>query len=175
MSKKFLVNVFKNTLKYTGKKIKSIKEDKIRYTILNKEVYYDDKKNKYYVKLVTIVGLICMDITIDEIFSINSSILESLDINSRCYIYYVVGKLEDLANQEHNSIFTFHAISPHNQNIFIVKSLIDMSIHKWDIHEAYTKELYYNLDKPSIARFIEHYLSAKQLNRTQKNCLRLIK
>ena len=38
--------------------------------------YYNNKKNKYYVKLVTMIGFICMDITIDEIFSINSSIFD---------------------------------------------------------------------------------------------------
>lgn len=175
MSERLLTKIYKNTLKYIKIKCKSIKEDKIKYTILNKEVYYNNKKNKYYVKLVTMIGFICMDITIDEIFSINSSILDSLDPASRDYIFYIVGKLEDLANHEHNSIFTFHGISPHNQNIFIVKSLIDMSIHKWDIYEAYSKELYYNLDKPSIARFIEQYLITKQFNNSQNNCIRLMK
>ena len=72
---------------------------------------------------------------------------ESLDINSRYYVYCVSGRLEELANNEQNSIYTFHGISPHDSNIFIVKSMLDMSIHKWNIIDAYKQELYYNLDK----------------------------
>lgn len=162
MSKKLLIKLYKNHLKYIKTKMNKIKENKMRFIIINKELYYNTNKNQFYVKIATTAGFLCRDITLEEIFSPHSTILESLDKDSLCYIYYVAGKLEDLANHEHNSIYTFQGVSPHNQNIFIVKSLLDLSIHEWDIHDAYAKELYYNLDKPSIARFMERYLIAQQ-------------
>ena len=135
-----------------------------KLTIVDKQRYYDNTKNTFYVKVVSIVGFLCRDITIDEIFLSNSSILKFLDKDSACFVYYLAGKLEDLANKDHNSLFTFYGISPKNPSIFLVKSLIDMSIYEWEINDAYLNNLHYNLDKPSIARFIERYFIVKQLN-----------
>ncbi|MCE2706854.1 MAG: hypothetical protein LW807_07245 [Proteobacteria bacterium] len=138
--------------------------DEPKFTIVDKQLYYDKTKNTFYVKVVSISGLLCRDVIVDDMFLPNSTFLKSLDKDSLCFIYYLAGKLEDLANKDHNSLFTFHGISPKNPSIFLVKSLIDMSIHEWEIDKAYLNNLHYNLDKPSIARFMERYFIVKQLN-----------
>ena len=148
-----------------------------KFIITDKQLYYDKNKNAYYVKIISITGFLCRDVTIDEIFLSDCTILKSLDRDSACFVYYLAGKLEDLANKDHNSLFTFHGISPKNPRIFLVKSLLDMSIHEWEINEAYLNNLHYNLDKPSIARFMERLFIVKQLNiQSETNThLRLVK
>lgn len=151
--------------------------DESKFTIIDKQPYYDKVKNTFYVKIVSISGFLCRDVTIDEIFLSNCTLLKSLDKDSLCFVYYLAGKLEDLSNKEHNSLFTFHGISPKNPSIFLVKSLIDLSVYEWEINDAYVNHLYYNLDKPSIARFMERYFIVKQLNVKPEtnNHLKLVK
>lgn len=178
MSIKFFQKLYKAYLKYLSNRTLKYKDDKAKFIIPVKDLFYNKHTNQFYVKLVTITGYISRDITVEEILS-NKNIFESLDINSRYYVYCVSGRLEELANNEQNSIYTFHGISPHDSNIFIVKSMLDMSIHKWNIIDAYKQELYYNLDKGSMARFIERYFIAKtqssNIENNNNSALRLIK
>ena len=148
-----------------------------KFTIIDKQPYYDKDKNTFYVKIVSITGFLCRDVTIDEIFLSDCTLLKYLDRDSACFLYYLAGKLEDLANKDHNSLFTFHGLSPKAPSIILVKSLFDMSICEWDINEAFLNNLYYNLDKPSIARFMERYFIFKQLNIKSEtnNHLKLVK
>ena len=54
--------------------------------------------NIFYVKVITTKGLWYQDISVDEILLSKDSILKYLDQDSLCFIYYLAGKLEDLAN-----------------------------------------------------------------------------
>lgn len=178
MSIKFFQKLYKAYLKHLSRKSLKYKDDNAKFIIPVKDLFYKKETNQFYVKLVTITGYISRDITVEEILS-NKNIFEALDINSRYYVYWVSGRLEELANNEQNSIYTFHGISPHDSNIFIVKSMLDMSIHKWNIIEAYKQELYYNLDKGSMVRFIERYFIAKaqsnQIENKNTEGLRIVK
>jgi hypothetical protein len=133
------------------------------YNLLNHEVYYNQSTSKFYFKIVTATGFICSDITIDELF-LKPHIIERLDQRSCNYVHYVRGRLEERANLGNTSLFTFYGISPFDNNIIIVKSLVDGTTHKWDIVEAYQNQWYLNLDKPSIGKFTEKYLLIKMLS-----------
>lgn len=132
------------------------------YSLLNHEVYYNQATSKFYFKIVTDTGFICTDITIEDLF-LKSHILNGLDRSSCNYVHYVRGRLEERANLGDTSIFTLNGVCPFETGVIIVKSLVDGSIHKWNIAEAYTKQWYFNLDKPSIGKFIEQYFILKML------------
>jgi hypothetical protein len=146
---------------------------KFKYCFTNKELYYDKHKNSYYFKVATQNGLICRDITIDELFA-ERVILNNLDQESYAYACYVAGKLESLANSGQNSSFKFHGISPFDSNKFLVQQLDNGEIHEWDIVNTYSKENYLNLDKSSIMKFAELYLSYASNNNKNDN-LKLVK
>ena len=136
-----------------------------KFTIVDKQLFYNKIKNNFYVKIVSSTGFLCRDVTIDEIFLSDSTILKFLDRDSACFVYYLAGKLEDLATKDYNSLYTFYGISVKNPSIFLVKSLVDMSIDEWDVNNAYDNKLYCNLDKPSIVKFMERYFIVKELNK----------
>ena len=174
---KLLINLYKMNLTYIKNKLKKPTTEKYCFPL--QEVYFNKEKNKYYFKLATISGFICRDIFVDEVLK-NNEILSKLDKKSFAYANYVSGVLDTLSNNEQNSIYQFTSICTNDPKILIVKSLIDLSIQRWDIFEAYEKELYYNLDKASIVKFIEIYLIAKlSLNIPKNNItnqhLRIIK
>lgn len=157
--------------------IVQLKESNTTYSLLDREVYYDESKAQFYFKVVTETGFICIDMTIDEIFC-KKHILDGLDRDSERYVYYVRGRLEERANIGNTSIYTFSELSPFDNSIFIVKSLINGSKQKWNVFDAYARGLYLNLDKPSIARFMERYFIAKiqhDSNIPEQNKLKLVK
>jgi hypothetical protein len=137
-----------------------VKEDKFSYTLLNNEVYFNKKTSQFYFKIVTETGFICKDITINELF-FKPHILNGLNRSSFGFVNYIRGQIEERSNTGETSLYTFHGVCPFDSSIFIVKSLIDGSINRWDVYNAYNKQLYLNLDKPSIVRFIERYFIFK--------------
>ncbi len=151
--------LIKNLLVATAQKTK---ENIVGYSLLNYEVYYNKSTFQFYFKIVTDTGFICADITIDELF-LKSHIVERLDQKSCNYVHYIRGRLEERANLGETSIFTFLGESPFETDVIFVTSLIDNSTIKWNIVEAYTKQWYLNLDKPSIGKFIEKYCRFKIL------------
>lgn len=163
MIKKLILNLYKYNVKYIKRKLKHQYYDSSKYCLPTKDVYYSKNKNYYYFKVATATGFICIDISIDELFK-NSEVLDGLDRKSFAYVHYVAGKLENLANKDQNALYTFYAISPFNNNTFIVKCLFDMSIEEWDILEAYKTEKYYNLDKPSISQFFKQYFYVQSIS-----------
>lgn len=144
------------------------------YTIVDKQLYYNKIKNTYYLKIVSVTGFLCRDVTIDELLLPNSHILKSLDQDSMCYVYYLAGRLEDMANKDHNSLYTFHGFNPKDPTFIFVKSLIDLSIHEWDVIYVFKSNKYYTLDKPSIAKFIEYYYSINQYQNVVNHPLKLV-
>lgn len=166
-----------NNFKILVSKIKKQNES-AKYCFATKDIYYSEDKNAFYFKIATLTGYLCWDILVDELLA-NQSILFALDKASFAYAHYVAGKLESLANSDLNSIYTFYGISPNDITIFLVKSTVNLSVHQWDIFDAFEKELYLKLDKPSIVRFVERYIIAKQIfddkNDKLRNNLRVVK
>ncbi len=175
MSTKLLSKIYKAYLRYLAKKLKKHESASNKFTLANKEIYHNKDKNHFYLKVITTTGFICHNMTVEELVS-NKTVFDSLDINSKLYVYYVIGVLETLASSGQNSIYTFYGISPHNCNEIIVKSLVDMSLQKWNIIDAYNNGLYDKLDKASMLRFFEVYFIAKQnTEHNPKTYLKLVK
>ena len=177
MKQMLLPNIYKISMRFIRNLFKD--KDKVAYCFPAKKIYFNNKKNQYFFKLSTIHGLICRDIPVDELLA-NKSILNALDKPSHSYAHYIAGILETLASVENNSIYTFYGLSPFNPAIMVVQSLTDGSVHEWNIIEAYDNELFYNLDKKSLTKFMEIYILAKQnlknQNTTQQsNALKLVK
>jgi hypothetical protein len=181
MSRKLLLKLYKWNVKYIKSRLgnKDNDQEKVKeqnkFCLLQKEVHYDKRNNTYYFKIFTSTGFHMREVTVDQLFK-DYEMLFGLDKYSLAYVHYIAGKLENLANKGQNSLYTFHAISPFDQSIFIVKSLINMSTEEWNIFDAFNKESYLNLDKPSIARFFELYYIAKdKCTKDNQTTLHLVK
>jgi hypothetical protein len=137
---------------------------------LEKDLITCHKTNKVFLLLKSISRSIGTKLEIDDLIN-NEYVVGKLDRNSLKFLFYTAGLLEGL---KQNDMYTISELDPMNPNIMIVKNVVTFNQETWDILESYENKFYHKLDKESIVKFIELYLTCKK-NIQHKNNLRIVK
>ena len=149
----------------------SLNDDSRYALLLEKELITCPKTNKLFVLVKTISRSLGTKLEIEEVLN-NESILEKLDKCSLKFLFYTAGLLEGL---KQNDIYTISNLDPSNPQTIIVKNTITFNEENWNVYDVYNRKLYHKLDKESIIRFTEIYLSCKKNGIEPLETLRMVK
>jgi hypothetical protein len=139
--------------------------------LLEKKLITCSKTNKLFVRIKSISRSLGTKLEVDEVLN-NQYVIERLDRDSIKFLFYTVGLLEGL---KQNDIYTISKLDPSDPQNIIVKNTITFNEENWNIYDAYNDKLYHKLDKESIIKFTEIYLSCKQNGILPLEKLRMVK
>lgn len=139
--------------------------------LLEKKLITCPKTKKLFVRIKSISRSLGTKLEVDEVLN-NQYVIERLDRDSIKFLFYTVGLLEGL---KQNDIYTISKLDPSDPQTIIVKNTITFNEENWNIYDAYNDKLYHKLDKESIIKFTEIYLSCKQNCISPLEKLRMVK